>query len=315
MPGAQIPVHPDRSPQLASHSGILVREDVAFANRQGVEKSGIRKRAEQTLTKLQEPLSKFLEPEEAVFYVTPAQIMPSGFEQFFLGWHAVFLGPAVLVLTNRRLLQLFVGRNGTWMRGVRSARWGDMEEAKVKGLLGYKLNIKYRDGKKEIFWKIRGDDGKAIGHVLEVILPASTGETSPALSMASYCPDCRSALIPGEYTCPQCHLQFRDAATAARRSWLIPGGGFFYIGHSGLGILHALTESVFIIVLVYWLLVALGIAHPEPTDGEAPPDAASAIIVVAFFVALLALEKWVMARVARKQVQNYIPVSGPARGA
>ena len=150
----------------------LVREDVAFANHKGVEKSGIRKRTEQALEKLQEPLRKFLEPDEAVFYVARAQIMPSGVEQFFLGWHAMFLAPAVLVLTNRRLLHLLVERNGTWKRSLRCALWGDMEEAKVKGFLGARLHIKYRDGRKEIYSAIAGNDAKKIQLLLETLIPA-----------------------------------------------------------------------------------------------------------------------------------------------
>jgi hypothetical protein len=156
VPSTQIPVHANQSVRLASHFGAVVREDVAFANHKGAEKRGIRKRAEQALEKLQEPLRKFLEPDEVVLYLARGQIMPSGVEQLFLGWHAYYLAPAMLVLTNRRLWHIFVARDGKWRRSLRCARWGDVEEAKVKGLLSAKLHLKYRDGKKKFSGKCAG---------------------------------------------------------------------------------------------------------------------------------------------------------------
>lgn len=307
MPTTQIPVHPEQSLRLSTHFGVLVREDVAFANHKGVEKGGIRKRTEQSLEKLQEPLRKFLEPDEAVFCVARAQMMPGGVEQFFLGWHAMFLAPAVLVFTNRRLLHLLVERNGTWKKSLRGALWGDIEEAKAKGFLGARLSIKYRDGRKEIYGQLA--DAKKIQILLETLMPAAVGETSPAQTITSLCPECRSPLASTVYECPQCHTGFKDEKTAAQRSWLLPGGGFFYTGHPFLGILHALVEITLLCMVGYWLLVALGAVQTEPAPGEAAPDMASALVVVALIGGILAVNKWVMARVAKKLVRNYIPLS------
>jgi hypothetical protein len=309
MPSAQIPVHTDQSVRLSSHYGILLREDIAFTNRQGIEKRGIRKRAEQALDKLQEPLRKILEPGEAVLYIARGQVMPSGVEQFFLGWQAQYLAPALLLLTNRRLLHLFVTRNGMWKRGMRSAHWGDIEEAKVKGLLSPKLHLRYRNGKKEIYWGMRGDDAKKIRVLLEVLLPTAAGETSPALSMTSVCPDCYAALTSGLYECPHCRLRFKDEGTALRRSLLIPGGGFFYTGHPLLGVFHMVVGVFLLYEIAYWVLAALGVVQPPSNPGQPHGDPGAALIVTAYLAVLLALEKWVMATVARKLVRNYIPAS------
>jgi hypothetical protein len=308
VPNKQIPVYPEQSPRLSSHFGVLVREDVAFANHKGVEKGGIRKSTEQALEKLQEPLRKFLEPDEAVFCIARAQIMPSGVEQFFLGWHALFLAPAVLVLTNRRLLHLLVQRNGSWKKSLRCANWGDMEEAKAKGFLGAGLRIKYRDGRKEIYSGINRNNANIIRLLLETLIPAAAGETSPALSMTSLCPECRSPLTPDVYECPHCRIAFKDENTAMKRAWLIPGGGFFYIGHPFLGILHAFVEVILMCMVGYWLLVGLGVVPPDTNPGEAPVDKASALVIAAMIGGILAADKWVMAKVARKQVRTYIPV-------
>jgi hypothetical protein len=307
MPTTQIPIHSDWSVRLSSHSGILIREDVAFTNRKGVEKKSIRKRAEQALDKLQEPLRKILEPDEAVLYIARATLLPGLFEQFFLGWYVAYLAPATLVLTNRRLLHLFVTRNGSWNRGVRSARWGDLESAKIKALLSPKLHIKYRDGKKEVYWRLRSDDGKKIRLLLEVLLPTAGGETSPALSMTSLCPECRTALTPGVYECPHCRLKFKDEQTLLRRSLLIPGGGFFYTGHAFLGTLHFLLELFLLLELVVWGGAAIGLWPLKPSSGQAHADREAALMVAVFFAILLALHKAAIARITRNLVRGFIP--------
>ncbi len=309
MPSNQVPVYTGQSPRIISHFGIPVREDVAFANHKGVEKSGIRKRTEQLLDKLQEPLRKFLEPDEAVFCVARAHLMPGGLEQLFLGWHAMYLTPGVLVLTNKRLLHFLADRHGIWKRSLRCARWGDLEEAKAKGLLGARFTTKYRDGKKETYSGLGGGDAKRIQRLLELFLPAAAGEASPQLSITSVCPDCGTPLTRGVYECARCRRAFKDEKTALQRSWLIPGGGFFYIGNALLGILHALVEVSLSVAVLYGLLVALNVVKPEPDPGEAPMDLAGALTVVVVFGAILALHKWVMSTVARKQVRNYIPLS------
>jgi hypothetical protein len=305
VPTGQIAVHPDQSVSLTTYNGILVREDTAFTNRKGVEKRGIRKRAEQALDKLQEPLRKILEPDEAVLYLARGQIMPGGIEQFFLGWHSYFLAPAMLVLTNRRLIHLLITRNGAWKKSTRSARWGDIEEAKVKGLLSAKLNIKYRDGTKEIYWGMVHDDSNKIQLLLEVLLPQAGGETSSTLAMTNSCPECSAALTPGVYECPRCRLQFKDEKTAMKRSILIPGGGFFYTGHPFLGLMHAITDLILIVFAGVSAITALGIMQPPP----APDEKSTALVIVAMMVAILAFHKWMLIRVAQRLVRNYIPAS------
>jgi hypothetical protein len=309
MPTTQIPVHSDQSVRLSSHFGILVREDAAFTNRKGVEKKGIRKRVEQALGKLQEPLRKILEPDEAVLYITRGQLLPGMFEQFFLGWYVAYLAPATLVLTNRRLLYLSVKRNGSWNRGVRSARWGDLESAKIKAFFSPKLHIKYRDGKKEVYWRLRGDDGKKIRLLLEVLLPTGSGETSPAHSMSSLCPECLAALTPGVYECPHCRLKFKDEKTLLRRSLLIPGGGFFYTGHAFLGALHFLVELLLLLEVVLWGAAVVGLWLLTPSTGQAHADRGAALATAAILAVLLALHKGAITRIARNLVRNYIPVS------
>ena len=308
MPTSQIPIYPEQSVRLISHHGILVREDTAFTNKKGLEKYWIRKRAEMALDKLQEPLRRILESEEAVFYVAEAKMMPGGFEQFFLGWHAIYLARGVLVLTNRRLLYLLVARNCLWKRSMRGARWGDIDEAKNKGILGSRLCITYRDGKKEVFGLMAWNDSKKTQLLIEALLPQARSETSSALGMISYCPECRAELTAGVYECPNCRLQFKDEKTLLKRALLIPGGGFFYTGHPFLGLLHAITDLVVIIIWVYSIMVVLGIIQIMG-PGEVQGDRGGTIVVLVFVGAILAFHKWMLIRISRRLVRTYIPGS------
>lgn len=295
--------------RLSTRFGIPLREDSVFTNCRGMEKRGIRKRSEKALDILQDPLRKILEPEEAVLYIARGQIMPSGLEQLFLGMHAYYLAPAVLVLTNLRLLHLGVTRRGFWSRSQRAARWGDMEAAKVNGLLSPKLHIKYRGGKKETYWRLRINDARKIPLLLEALLPNAAGETSPALSIISLCPECRATLTPGVYECPTCQLKFKDEKTALRRSLLIPGGGFYYTGHLVLGAAHSLADLILLFYAVIWVLVALGIVRPPPGPSGTPTDRLAAFVVLIFLAILLALHKWVVVRVSRNLIRTFIPAS------
>jgi len=309
VPTAQIPLHSNQALRLSTRFGIPLREDSAFANCQGVEKRGIRKRCEKGLGTLQEPLRKILEPEEAVLYIARGQIMPSGVEQLFLGMHAYYLAPAILVLTNRRLLHFCVTRRGLWSRSQRAARWGDMEEAKVNGLLSPKLHIKYRSGKKETYWRFRIHDARKIRLLPEALLPHAAGESSSTLSIISLCPECRATLTSGVYECPNCRLKFKDEKTALRRSLLIPGGGFYYTGHLALGAAHSLADLILLFYAVIWVLVALGITHPPLGPGGKPTERFGALVVLTFLAIMLALHKWVVIRVSRNLIRNYIPAS------
>ena len=211
-----IPDHP--TPRIATLLGIRVREDTIYSNQGGEEKKGIRKREEKVLDKLQEVLRRFLLPEEAVLYIARCQSPIGLLERFTAGWHAYLLSGAVLTFTNRRLLHLPVNRNGSWTGSTRAAYWGDVEEAKIQGFLAYTFQLKYRNGEKEAYWNLRGEDAKKIKVLISVLVPASRGEASSAQSIVSLCPNCMSSLEPRLYQCRKCLLNFKDESTLIRRA-------------------------------------------------------------------------------------------------
>lgn len=299
--------HAEQNPRVMNLSSLKVREDTLYTNSAGEEKSGIRKRAEKALAKLEEPLRKVLEPDEIILYAAPALAPVTPLEQLTFGWYIYQAARSILVLTNRRLLQFRVATNGDWRHQMRGLYWGDIEEAKVKGLLNMALQLKYRDGKKETFWGLRRADGKKIRFLLETLLPASASEATAACGATSLCPGCFAPLSARVYQCSKCGMSFRDERSMLWRSLLIPGGGYFYARLWFLGVMDCLAEAVLLLILLVWALIALGLTQPTSRPGEAPTTAEEALIIVIVLVVMLALKKALTIYHCRRRIREFIP--------
>ena len=316
MPAKDIPIHADQMAREMNHNGITVREEVLYTNHKGKEKNKLRKRAEQTLERLKDVLPKVLEPEEAVLYVSPVQAPLSAVTQLTLGWVAYSLTRSMLVITNRRLIEfrLKVKSFGRWEwdRGLRSIRLGDVAEAKVSGgILSGAMKLRYHSGEKEKYWGLKGGDAKKIRLLLTTLLPGSIGENSAARGAVALCPNCRAELAPGTERCGQCQLAFATQREMTWRSVLFPGGGYFYVGHTGLGVLDTIPESILTFAVVMWLLTAVGL--PQPFLGPLDPYASrsGALAVAAIIAVLLVLEKLLTILHGRHFVQRFIPLDKP----
>lgn len=309
MPDVNFPVHPDQSARLGSLSGVRIREDTLYTSHKGEEKKGVRLRAEKAIDKLQEVLRKVLEPQETVLYVARCQAPVTAFEQLTLGWYIYYVTGTVLVFTSRRLLHFLVKRDGSWKKVIRTVGWGDLEEAKVKGWISHTFQLKYRDGKKEIYWKLRRDDAKKIKILLAALFSVGPGEVSGARSMVSLCPTCLATLTPQMYQCSKCNLTFKDEKTMVRRSLLIPGGGYFYVGHWFLGLADFIVEAYLVILVVIFVLVAFGMPDSLFEPNELPATTGVDLFLAALVAVILALEKWLTIHHCRRFIREFIPTA------
>lgn len=308
MASADLRVHPELPPRLTTTQGVQIREDSVFTDDRGRERKLIRKTAEGYLEKLQEILRTVLAPDEAVLYITRCQSPVSVFEQVTLGWYIYYVSSVVVILTNRRLLHFTVGWRGRWLRMWRAVNWGDVDEAKITGWLGKMLELKYKSGKKEKYWRISRLDAGKIKLVLEAIFSAGGHESSAAQEIVSLCPQCRSALAPRVYECPKCRFAFKDEETMVRRSWLIPGGGYFYTGNWFLGLGDFLVEAYLLVLMILSALFAAGIIVDEPANpNEAPFTGGPAWITAGLLAAVLIVEKLLTVHHCRRFVRNFIP--------
>ncbi len=102
VPSNYVAIHPEQSSRLGSYLGVAVREDTAYTTHKGVEKDGVRRRAQKAIEKLRDALRKALQPEEAVLYLAAGQVAATPLEQAFLGWHSYSTGGGVLVRARPR---------------------------------------------------------------------------------------------------------------------------------------------------------------------------------------------------------------------
>ncbi len=309
MSSQDLIVHPEQSPRLTSLQGVRVREDTLYSNYRGQEKKGIRKRAEKAIEKLQEVLRRALGPDETVLYVARCQAPVGALEQITLGWYIYYVTGTILVFTNRRLLHFGVKRNGDWKQTLRAVSWGDVDDAQVKGWLGPVLELKYRSGKKEKYWNLQRDDAKKIKTLLIAIMSTGARESSRAQEMVSLCPFCLSELTPGVYQCAKCRAVFKDEKTMVRRSWLMPGGGYFYTKHWFLAFGDFLVEAYLSVVLLVVVGFALGFIKDTPTNpGETALAGGEAWVVAGFIAAILVVEKLLTIHHCRRFIREFIPL-------
>jgi len=302
----EIAVHPNQTVRVSSPWGFPLREDVAFSDLNGLDGGRAGKRVRRALEKLQEPLRKILEPGETVFYFALAQIMPGKPERYLLGVQSHSLALAGLVLTNRRLLHLSLRWTGKWNRNLRSARWGDIKEAHTTGFRYGKLHLEYASGAKEVYWRIHKDAAKKIEFLLRVLVLASAGDTSRAVSMVSLCPECLAELQRGVYACPVCGLKFKDERTVLVHALLIPGGAYFYTGLNLWGVAHAFIDFAVLVSAIIWALAAMGRVHMELQPGV-PANTFLSSFVAIVMATLLMADIWLSIRISRNAIRRFIP--------
>ncbi|MDH3806926.1 MAG: hypothetical protein OEU90_15850, partial [Gammaproteobacteria bacterium] len=97
--------------------------------------------------------------------------------------------------------------------------------------------------------------------------------------------------------CPGCGKEFKSRAKARNLSLWLPGGGYFYTGHPYLGVIDAVIELLFLVIIIGSLI---------PTSISPNGDLALAAV----FVVFLAIEKAITVYHANHFVKEYLPVEG-----
>lgn len=295
------PIHNASAPVISSRFGFPVREDVALTNKDGISKPGIEKDFTKLSQKLAVPLQRVLEAGETVFWASKALPPLGTIEQLTMGWLMIRYYNCALVFTDRRLLIVGLDASSNWRGTVKSIRWSQMSSIKVGGLFSKSLTFKIAS-KKYIYTRL----GMANASKIKTLLAAWTathlqiaGQDPMAPGIESLCPRCAKPLTPDVYTCQNCGLVFKDVRTLAIRS-LIPGGAYFYIGMTAIGVMHAIFESLFLISIV---LVFAG------TIGQHGQDASDAIGGAIVELIIVAFAKVVAFYHARRFIREFEPAN------
>ncbi|HUI41618.1 MAG TPA: hypothetical protein VL523_06590 [Terriglobia bacterium] len=290
--------------RLVSIDGVTVRADTAYTDSSGRERNDLRERVECAVQSLREALGRVLEPGETVLFAARADVRPGVLEQLTAGYYIRFYSRVTLVLTNTRLLCFFVNRAGGWLRSLRVVRWGDLDKAKIALGINQTLELRFRSGKSERFWRLKRADAKKVMLLLPALVAEGGGGGSPGAEWSALCPGCLAALTPGEDRCARCGITFKSEGTLRRWALWMPGGGYFYAGQPAAGVIHFLAEA-YLIGLTLWGLYSW--RNPPASPNGAPGDPATYLILAVFFGALLALEKWSTLHQCRRLISYFIP--------
>ncbi|MGO9640984.1 MAG: hypothetical protein ACLP1Y_06755 [Candidatus Acidiferrales bacterium] len=302
MAESNLQVFPDRLPQVTSVFGVPVREDVCFTDAKGRDNKRVRRIAERSLERLQDILPRVLAPNETVFLISTAQGQALTLEAFFVGVVvANAMSRTCLVVTNRRLLRFRIRSRAlaawSWDDGVTSLLWGDVTEVKPgRGLWTNQFTVRTRSGGKETYSGVGRPFNSKLNMILPVLLPSSSGETSAAGGPVALCPKCLGALVPRNYQCQQCSQAFKDEKSLLRRTIVIPGGEYFYVGHSVLGILVGFGELGLLVASIGTFIAAF--------SGDAQGD----WVIAGFAFLILLIHKLSGYFACRRLVRTYLPV-------
>jgi hypothetical protein len=295
-------------PQVRPVEGVPTRVDLAFTNKAGVVKNGIRKDTEKMLRNLRTPLQRLLAPDEFVVYVAGACAPMSGVEQYTFGYFAQFVSRVALVFTNKRLLAFRVNHKGAWRNSLRGCPWGDVQSGKLTGWLLRCLKLQYANGKKESYWALKARDKAKLNIVVPKLLEANAGAQTHAQSMQPLCPTCAATLVERQYECTACGQKFRSEDSLWWRTF-IPGGAYFYAKQTGMGIMHAIGDT-FIFLETLVLFAAALAAKPQSKTPAKPQDF---WLVFGVFFLLLLFERSIALWHARRFVREFIPIEETAR--
>ncbi len=270
---------------------LPVKKEICFSNHKEEFKKKIMKDQTKILAKFFSFLKPLLEPGEEILLSVGATSPMSFFEQWSTGWMIYSIKRCVLIFTNKRILHFPTKYDFTPKHSLSQIRYGDIEEFKLSGFLGRVLKIGYKSGKKEKFHYIKAGEFKKLKTLEPLFIkdqPSHSGERH------FLCPKCTTPLLKNIFSCPNCHLGFKNTKDAIRLSLLFPGGGYFYTGHHVLGIMDAITEGILLLGLIGQLLEAL--------------DRAESWGSVLLFAVLLFYEKLITIYHAKHYVNEYIPI-------
>lgn len=284
------------SPEMyGSGSGDLhelpINADTMFSDHAGVLKPRIEKKQRKLVKKITF-LKDFLEDGEQLLAITTAVSPTSFLEQWTAGFIFVYIKRCMLVFTDRRIFHIPTTSSFDYRESVAEFRYGDVESIAQKGS---RLKVAYKSGVKEVFLYIRRSERKKIRALLQAIdLHSSPGTAGNRVHL---CPKCTRVLEADRFDCPGCGKEFKSRTKARKLSLWLPGGGYFYTGHPYLGIIDAVIELLFLVIIISSLV---------PTSNNPNGDLALAAIFTVFLI----IEKAITVYHANHFVKEYLPVEG-----
>ncbi len=283
------PDMPSASPDVLD--ALPFDADTMFADHNGAYKPRIEKKQRKLAEKVKF-LKDFLEDGEQLLAITTAVSPTSFLEQWTTGFIFVYIKRCMLVFTDRRIFHIPTTSSFDYRESVAEVRYGDLESIAQKGS---RLKVAYKSGVKELFLYIRRSERKKIRALVQAAdLQSSSGTAGDRVHL---CPKCTRVLEADRFDCPGCGKEFKSRTKARNLSLWLPGGGYFYTGHPYLGVIDAVIELLFLVIIIGSLI---------PTSNSPNGDLALAAV----FAIFLAIEKAITVYHANHFVKEYLPVEG-----
>jgi hypothetical protein len=202
-------------------------------------------------------LDRLLQPEEKVLYVSQAFQQPPVMHLLALGRLAQVYHQVLLVLTDRRLIEVLLTPRGK-SPDTRLRTWTWKDAAKVEVGWFRKLTVTPAKGKKQAWSLAAGGDRK----ILKMLAPrlrdrlAVEGSGTAMALPYWHCPKCASAVAEDAVRCGACGTAFRSSRLAVWLSIAFPGAGLFYAGHPVLATFDFLGEALVFGLFAFMLTMA-----------------------------------------------------------
>lgn len=269
---------------------LLINKEICFTNHKNQFKEKIMKEQTKILTQFSSFLKSLLEPgEEILLSVRTASPIPF-LRQWTTGLLFYYKIRCVLIFTNKRILHFPTKFNFAPKQSVSQIRYGDIEEVKFGGFPRL-LKMIYKSGKKEIFSIIQSSEFNKL-KTLEHLF--NKGQSSQVEERHSLCPRCFTPLLKNIFSCPSCHLKFKNLKEAMRVTIFYPGGGYFYTKHPLLGVVDAIADGYFLIKVLLNVIIAFNVTGSWDK--------------FILFPVLLFFEKWTTINHVKHYISEYIPV-------
>ncbi len=262
--------------------------ETLFSNHRNVYNKRVEKRQTNLLKKI--PFIKnFLQDEEKILLVTTGCSPVSILEQLVTGWIFIYLKRCMFIFTNKRIFHIPTSMSYSCRDSIAQILYTDCKLIRMKGRT---LLVEYKNGKTEKFHYVAWREKKKIRTLLETI--SLEGSPSKALGRVHICPRCIHELEEEKYTCPNCHLEFKNKAEGRTISLIYPGGGYFYTRHPFLGVGDAITETLLLVLVIVSLLNVF-----KGAKGSA--------VGLFIFALALAIEKAITVYHSNHFIEEYIP--------
>ena len=269
--------------------GLPVDRETIFKNHKGWYKAGVEKRQRKLIAKTTF-VNFFLKPKEQIRCITTGYSPVSAFEQIVTGPAFLFFKKAYFIITNQRILHIPSRIDHLSPSAISQIRYDDCRHLKFKGR---SLIVQYKSGNEEIFPYIHRKERQRIKKLL-ADLPVSAASPAPSQDRVYLCPSCTSELTDSTHTCQHCKLQFKSKTQAKFRSWMIPGGGYFYNRYPIFGFVVGTLEAMLLSAIVFQL-------SNFTSGGPANFN------LIGLLTCLFLIEKIIVAYHARQLSSEYIP--------